>query len=172
MVISASFFMYYQSTGIVWHSQGMSFVYFIQAESGPIKIGFSLDVRRRHRALQQAHFEKLTVLGYIIGTEELEKSLKVSMRSNQIRGEWFRPTSEVLSLVSTMLESKIVTDSDTASTTSMQTAALTRSQRFKIVAESKCDERSVAALYNGGAVRSATRARITAAARRLKLPLP
>ncbi len=55
---------------------------------------------------------------------------------------------------------------------STQTKTITRAQRFQIVAESMCDERSVAAVYNGSPVRSVTHERIAVAAKRLKLPPP
>ena len=47
---------------------------------------------------------------------------------------------------------------------------LTRAERIQIAATAHCDERSVAAAYNGAPTRSMTRARIAEAARKLKLP--
>lgn len=77
----------------------MPFVYFLQAESGPIKIGFSLNVEERFRDLQQTHFERLRLIGYCEGSLELETKLKLAARKSRIRGEWFRPTSKVASII-------------------------------------------------------------------------
>lgn len=52
------------------------------------------------------------------------------------------------------------------------TEAITRAERFKIVAESGCDERSVAAVYNGRPTRGATWGRVRDAAVKLRLPPP
>ena len=60
----------------------------------------------------------------------------------------------------------------TATKRSTQTIQITRAERFRLVAESMCDERSVAAVYNGNPVRSVTHERIAVAAKRLKLPAP
>lgn len=55
---------------------------------------------------------------------------------------------------------------------SMRTLKINRAQRLQIVGATLCDERSVAAVYNGSPSRSTTHGRVVDAARRLKLPLP
>jgi transcriptional regulator of acetoin/glycerol metabolism len=78
-----------------------TFVYFIQAggTKGPIKIGVSDDPRTRLKGMQTSHHEKLTLLGIVEGTQEDEETMQDEVCNSRIRGEWFRPTEEVLALV-------------------------------------------------------------------------
>jgi len=75
-------------------------VYFIQAESGPIKIGFTTDVRGRMAALQTATAEELTLVGIMPGDEQEEAALHARFGSSRIRGEWFRPDEEIRAFIS------------------------------------------------------------------------
>jgi Meiotically Up-regulated Gene 113 (MUG113) protein len=75
-------------------------VYFIQAESGPIKIGFTTDVRMRLAALQTATAEELTLVGIMPGDEKDEAALHARFASSRIRGEWFRPDEEIRAFIS------------------------------------------------------------------------
>ncbi len=69
-----------------------SWVYFIQAgENGPIKIGFSDNIKKRMLSLQTAHYEELRLLGAVQGADEMESYLHRKFRRLHIRGEWFRP---------------------------------------------------------------------------------
>ena len=77
------------------------FVYFIQAKSGPIKIGHTDDPQRRFQQFTIGHYEELTFLGVIPGTLEDEKRIQRSVVNSHIRGEWFNPTDEVFVLVAT-----------------------------------------------------------------------
>jgi hypothetical protein len=70
-------------------------VYFIQAESGPIKIGMARSPVSRLRVLQTAHFDTLVILATVPGNEAIERRLHGMFREDHIRGEWFR-ASEVL----------------------------------------------------------------------------
>jgi Meiotically Up-regulated Gene 113 (MUG113) protein len=79
-------------------------VYFIQAESGPIKIGFTTDVRGRMAALQTATAEELTLVGIMVGEQQDEAALHARFAPSRIRGEWFRPDPEILSFVSGLPE--------------------------------------------------------------------
>lgn len=55
----------------------------------------------------------------------------------------------------------------------IKTESITRADRLRIVADSYCDERTVAACYNGAAnVRASTYRRVLESARRLRLPRP
>ena len=79
------------------------FVYFIQAADGPIKIGFSVEPTIRFVALQSSHATKLTMLGAIHGTQVTEKTIHSELNNARIRGEWFRPTAEVLRYVASTM---------------------------------------------------------------------
>ena len=74
-------------------------VYFIQrGENGPIKIGVSADVAGRLRMLQAASQEPLALLGTLPGGADLEQALHDRFRDQKVRGEWFRPSPELLRL--------------------------------------------------------------------------
>lgn len=70
-------------------------VYFIQAESGPIKIGIALDPGERLAGLQISHFEKLTLLAAVEGGIALETELHRRFARFKIRGEWFERCPEI-----------------------------------------------------------------------------
>lgn len=55
---------------------------------------------------------------------------------------------------------------------SLVTEQLNRMERMKLAVAAMCDERSVAAVYNGLLTRIGSYKRIADAARRLKLPAP
>ncbi len=65
-------------------------VYFIQAKSGPVKIGFTYDLRKRFRILQTHNHEELTVIAAFLADYSLEVRLLWMFRDLQIRGEWHR----------------------------------------------------------------------------------
>jgi len=71
-----------------------AFVYIIQAESGPVKIGMTTNCEQRLSDLQVANYELLTLLFRIecesVGqATEIEQSLHERYQSQRIRGEWF-----------------------------------------------------------------------------------
>ena len=79
-------------------------IYFIQqGEDGPIKVGFSTNIKRRMETLQTANPYPLFLLGSIPGTEGEEKALHAMIDSFRMHGEWFAPSSVVLELVSDQL---------------------------------------------------------------------
>ena len=75
-------------------------VYFLQAEKGPIKIGFSLDVPKRIAGIQAGMREILTLLGRIPGDRRTEYFFHKTLAAHRIGGEWFFPDPPVLELVS------------------------------------------------------------------------
>lgn len=75
------------------------FIYFIQAISGPIKIGHTNDPQRRYALFKVGHYEDLKLLGVLVGTLEDEKRIHRSVIESHIRGEWFKPTEQVMALV-------------------------------------------------------------------------
>src|SRR3990167_9411478 len=80
-------------------------VYLIQVESGPVKIGISIDVSQRLAGLQSSNHELLTLF-YRFDCESVEQARTIEQLlharySNQhIRGEWYRvdPTNIVTDL--------------------------------------------------------------------------
>lgn len=79
------------------------YVYFIQAGEGPVKIGWALDPKKRLAELQTGCPSELRLIGTWPGDRELEKSAHQHFAEHRLRGEWFRPTRDVLA-ASSMLE--------------------------------------------------------------------
>ncbi len=66
-------------------------VYFIRAgESGPIKIGSTVNMAKRLEMLQVGHHRSLKCILKLAGGEDLERKLHGRFRHLHIRGEWFR----------------------------------------------------------------------------------
>lgn len=76
-----------------------SWIYFIQAESGPIKIGLTTDTHKRVGKLQCGNHETLTLLARTPGRASDEKRLHTRFAEHHIRGEWFKPHADILALV-------------------------------------------------------------------------
>jgi DNA-binding XRE family transcriptional regulator len=74
-------------------------VYFIQAESGSIKIGYSRSAIQRLNSLQSSNAEKLTLIGTINGSREKEYDLHKQFAHLLIGGEWFRPDVALLEYI-------------------------------------------------------------------------
>ena len=75
-------------------------IYFIQAVSGgPIKIGYAKNIWSRLGGLQTSHPEKLTVLGYIEGDLETERSLHDRFAESRLSGEWFTDTCRIRAFI-------------------------------------------------------------------------
>lgn len=80
-------------------------IYAIQAESGPIKIGITNNLTKRLRQLQSGHYEALKPIAAQIKSDSdalVEEWIHEKLASSLIRGEWFRPTKEVLAFVELM----------------------------------------------------------------------
>jgi hypothetical protein len=76
-------------------------VYFIQGKTtGNIKIGVANDPEARLRDLQIGSSEDLTLLGCLVGSEDLEAALHSQFNEYHIRGEWFRPGRRLTSFLS------------------------------------------------------------------------
>ena len=80
--------------------RGVAFVYFIQAASGPIKIGVSRDPAARILSLQCALWEEIKILGSTPtdtdGAFELEAALHREFATTRLLGEWFQPSVRLL----------------------------------------------------------------------------
>ena len=79
--------------------EGRRYVYFIRiGEDGPIKIGLTDDVKRRLEQLQTAHPDALRVIACVPGDRRLEAHLHQRFSAERISGEWFHPSSSLISL--------------------------------------------------------------------------
>lgn len=74
----------------------MTWVYVVQADNGPLKIGFTADVKTRVRAFQANSPNVISVVAVVRGGSWLEAKMKRRWRKHQMWGEWFRPASEVM----------------------------------------------------------------------------
>lgn len=76
-------------------------IYFIQPENGGlIKIGYtSKEPESRLRELQTGCHEKLIILATEEGSEVDESNLHLQFKSLRVRGEWFRPSVELLTRI-------------------------------------------------------------------------
>ena len=73
-------------------------VYFI-ASRDALKIGFAVDVRARLSELQTGNAHELVLVATAPGTVEDERALHRRFAAQKVRGEWFRPDTEILSWV-------------------------------------------------------------------------
>lgn len=75
-------------------------VYFIRAKaSGLIKIGYSGNVEARLSQLQTGSAETLELAAVVEGPPELERALHRAYAEERFRGEWFRPSMRLRTLV-------------------------------------------------------------------------
>lgn len=76
------------------------FVYFIQnATTGAIKIGTAADPIGRLSTLQTGSDAELLLIGITTGGMETERALHQRFAATRIRGEWFAPSLELLSVI-------------------------------------------------------------------------
>lgn len=73
-----------------------SLCYFIGAAEGPIKIGHSVNVRDRMKAMQAGCPVMLSVLATAPGGEERETAYHTQFQDSRLHGEWFERTPELL----------------------------------------------------------------------------
>ena len=76
-------------------------IYFIRSgKKVPIKIGYTDgDADQRLASLQTGNPFELNLLGCISGDMERERLIHKKFEDYRVRGEWFRATSELLSLI-------------------------------------------------------------------------
>lgn len=75
---------------------GLTDLYFIRSETGPIKIGISVDPTQRLRNLQTAHPHKLELICVIAGGGGLEAEYHKRFAAHRLTGEWFAPHPDIL----------------------------------------------------------------------------
>lgn len=79
----------------------ISKVYFLRCDSsGLIKIGVSTNVAHRVSAIQSGSPTQMTLLATEEGGQEREKQLHDTYAEHRVRGEWYRPTDELLDYIS------------------------------------------------------------------------
>lgn len=78
-------------------------VYFTQRiDTGEIKIGFTGNLKSRMRTISAQQKCCLSVLATICGGRQAERCLHLRFANARIRGEWFRPTPELLAYIATI----------------------------------------------------------------------
>lgn len=75
------------------------FVYFIGSGSA-IKIGRSVNPRKRLASLQTAHHDKLELLAVMPGDTHTEANLHLMFAAYRLNGEWFRDCEEIRNYIS------------------------------------------------------------------------
>lgn len=70
-------------------------IYFIQNSEGPIKIGYSKNVKTRFESLQSSNPDTLILLAEVKGNKTMEQELHNKFSHLKIRGEWFKPEREL-----------------------------------------------------------------------------
>lgn len=72
-------------------------IYFVQrGDDGPVKIGFTNDIRKRLRGLQTGHDARLFLRRAFDGSEMDERKLHARFAGSRLQGEWFAPTTDIL----------------------------------------------------------------------------
>jgi len=84
-----------------------SYVYFVQAETGQIKIGFSCNMPSRLRQLRTACPVELKLLGVVEGNKAKERVLQEQFYQYNIRGEWFNPSPELCSAIKNLIDPRL-----------------------------------------------------------------
>jgi len=74
-------------------------IYAIQAESGPVNIGTTTNLKRRLVDLQVGNHEKLTIIGHCTARPSLGSDLLMILGTDKIRGKWLKRSAEVTKTV-------------------------------------------------------------------------
>jgi hypothetical protein len=86
----------------------MGFVYFVQSGTkGDIKIGYSINVKKRVQTLKTAMPEGIKLIGFITGDSALEKALHWKFRTLRKNGEWFKCDNDIIDYLNTVNEMKL-----------------------------------------------------------------
>jgi len=81
----------------------VSGVYFVQSgDDGPIKIGFSTNIRMRIDNLSVGSPDPLHLLAAIRGGRAEERKMHRMFKDARLHGEWFEPVPELLETISGM----------------------------------------------------------------------
>jgi hypothetical protein len=75
-----------------------SFLYMIQSEAGPVKIGVAEDIDRRMNQIKTSSPVGFRVMVVLDDGYRLEAELHERFKKDKLHGEWFAPTDEILSI--------------------------------------------------------------------------
>lgn len=79
-------------------------IYFIRnTVNGCIKIGQTMDVRKRLKALQLANSDPLELMGFVVAQIAYENRLHRKFRQFHARGEWFCGDPELIAFIDVLL---------------------------------------------------------------------
>jgi hypothetical protein len=68
---------------------GEGCLYFIGVDDGPIKVGWTVEIVRRMREFQIAHWQELRLYGQIDGPASIEREAHARLSGHRVRREWF-----------------------------------------------------------------------------------
>lgn len=87
----------FQERGKRAHKQKLiSYIYLIQPSNLPIvKIGLSVNPKKRLKTLQTSHYEELKLIAIKEGTRYEELKLHTKFQELHVRGEWFKLTYDI-----------------------------------------------------------------------------
>ena len=77
-------------------ARAQGFVYFIGGRSGPIKIGYSIDARKRLSKISVGSSQHLSLLAKVPGTMDDERRMHHRFAHIRVKGEWFRREPELI----------------------------------------------------------------------------
>lgn len=80
-------------------------VYFIQGESGgPVKIGYTTDIKRRLKELQSGSIDILQILLVVPGNKVYEQYLHSKFENYRLKGEWYKPDPKIFEYMDKLRE--------------------------------------------------------------------
>lgn len=87
--------------------KGRAFVYAMgNPDEGLVKIGITLDIAQRHKAIRASSPIPIEVLGFVESDHRLEKAIHAGLAEHREHGEWFRRTPEVVEVVRMIREKR------------------------------------------------------------------
>ena len=78
---------------------GKSFVYFVEADNGSVKIGFTKDLDARISAIRTNSPVYIKRVSFIEGDVAMEREIQDRFRSQRIKGECFSASKDILSFI-------------------------------------------------------------------------
>lgn len=74
-------------------------IYFVQAATGHIKIGYATNIKKRLAELQVSQPAELTLLGVREGGRAVEAEMHRRFSEHHAKGEWFYPADGILQYI-------------------------------------------------------------------------
>jgi hypothetical protein len=81
--------------GLADDEEGAAVCYFMGGDDGPIKIGYSVNVKSRLQSIQNASPTRLRVLATSSGGIFRERAYHIHFAAHRLKGEWFERTPEI-----------------------------------------------------------------------------